>query len=1481
MEFVELNRGFLPLGKGDDPDTDISRFWNHKYSGAVFWPLLRQYPRVVLLAEASSGKTREFRHQVDALRKERHAAFFVRIEELADEGFEAALDPSDLEAFYAWHRGGAKAWFFLDSLDEARLNRRSFDTALRNLARVIGSALNRAHIFISCRVSDWQGDKDRAAIGRLLPSYRAPDDDEAAGDPLLDPIFDKDAKKQVKKGKEDKPVPIDLQIFRITPLVTDQYRLLARACGVTNVVEFSNAIVQQGLDMFTERPGDVIDLANYWLTHNQFDAFEKMTEHAVTLKLREEDSHRADNEALSDSKAREGAELLAAALTLGRSFTLRVPSPDPDPSLSAGAIDPGLILPSWSPAERNALCRRAAFAPATYGRIRFHHRGTQEYLTAQYFLAMLERGCPIKDIWSLIFVERYGVETIVPTLQPVAAWLALWRTDICDEVIKREPLVLIRHGDPASLTVPARERLLNAFAAKQAAGEIYNDSLDHRALWMFADKRLDKSIRSAWNANKRSDFRLDLLRLIREGEIYSCSDLALQTVRDAKGGEYHLTVAADILRGENKAAHLNELATIFKKNAKRLNSRAAAAFALAAFPAQLSVKDLLKAISEAELDKKDRTDGIGYHLADLYELCPDESSKEQFLLGLASLALAPPYAESYQQVSKKYFELAKGLEAVARVAVPALAGQAPSKGTVSLLTAVERADRHLDLDDSPSVAEGVRSNLELNRALFWADVRIERSRKGETPPIRYWQLYFHGVRLWHLNSADLKWLLEDLRSAADLQDRQLALSAIQDIYGLDLAKHEKPLRKIIGSVKELNDDLTGYLAPPAKPSKQLSDMQKRHEAHARAQAIQTEINKSSWREFHERIVKTPGDLRDPAKLRTWENGAATLFTLTTWLNHRVDNGSESAAKEWRLLSDVFGQEIAENYCAGMKTLWRVTKPQGRQYNADGSFSFMRTSSLSIAGIGIEASEDRDWVAQLPNAEVKRAFEHGISEDHNYPEWIDDLLAEKAALLLPELKSILETEWQSKDQHSAPFLYRLARGQVKIGPDVQGLVIDMLSGLPPPALKNLEYGVRILKKLDLGKAIKEKLYALGLLRLSECADDKKRDYAIRYIAWLMALDVNAASKVFSDWIAAREKAVPGYGEWAFGALYERNDPIIYGVLEGASVPTLEEGLNLAYSYVRPEDDVRHEGVFSPGPRDAAEEGRNTILSALIARPGPDAYRALQRLSKSPAFKMREHRFRELAKGKAERDTEFPAWSEAEVLTFHERYASPVKTGHDLLNVTSDVLADIEHALSRDDVSSRALLLRAANEDEVRNWLVEQMNFRAKGRFLATRESEIAFEDRPDVIVSSTAAPVSVAFEIKHGGMNWTVTDFELALTSQLAQDYLKPAERRHGILVISYHGHRTWRHPRTRAVMLFDDVIARLRKIAATIHSNEDGAIAVRVFGINAAQEKPEKAHRRAGKHPKAGKPAKGGRPSRRSTRRKPGGSNKTTSREPT
>src|ERR1700733_5829295 len=230
--------------------------------------------------------------------------------------------------------------------------------------------------------------------------------------------------------------------------------------------------------------------------------------------------------------------------------------------------------------------------------------------------------------------------------------------------------------------------------------------------------------------------------------------------------------------------------------------------------------------------------------------------------------------------------------------------------------------------------------------------------------------------------------------------------------------------------------------------------------------------------------------------------------------------------------------------------------------------------------------------------------------------------------------------------------------------------------------------------------------------------------------MFILDPDKAFVTLRSWLNSASKATrQSRAENTLGVLFDRHDPLVSVALTTASTATLEALLHLAYSHIRPEDDAVHEGSYSPDTRDHAENARNSVLSTLLDRPGADAYQAMQRLAAAPVFALRSHRFRELARGKAERDAEGPAWTADEALKFHREFTTPVKTGADLLDVVMGVLGDIAQSLTSGDVTSRPLLERAKDENEVQHWLVEQTNARARGRFQAFREAQVATGDKP--------------------------------------------------------------------------------------------------------------------------------------------------------
>ena len=327
MAYIDLNRSFVPIKKDKEVDLDIGRYWGKQIGGWLDWGDLLDKSRVVILAEASSGKTTEFKETTKKLRNNGKVAFFIPIEELADEGLEQSLNIGDMSLFEDWKHSFEEGYFFLDSLDEARLNRKSFEKALKRLAQALTQSLKRCHFFISCRVTDWKGIEDYQIIKQLLPT---PDlnifpkqeiDSESA---LLDPIFkDRVTNKQDEKKKEN--TDNEIAIVRLAPLDNEQQRIFVKKQGVEDISQFCSVIWQQGLENLAERPGDLLELTNYWKSKQRFGSLLEMTEYAVNQKLTEHDPYRPDNNVLNFKKTRDGAERIASALTLGKTFTFQAP----------------------------------------------------------------------------------------------------------------------------------------------------------------------------------------------------------------------------------------------------------------------------------------------------------------------------------------------------------------------------------------------------------------------------------------------------------------------------------------------------------------------------------------------------------------------------------------------------------------------------------------------------------------------------------------------------------------------------------------------------------------------------------------------------------------------------------------------------------------------------------------------------------------------------------------------------------------------------------------------------------------------------------------------------------------------------------------------------------------------------------------------------------------------------------------------------
>ena len=546
--FIDVQRRFLELTESELKDSEQLVSWSETEFGPdVGWTDLLQHARIVLLAEAGAGKTIEMREQASRLAEDGRFAFFIPLEALDRKPVVDLLSPPEEARFGRWKANRREpAWFFLDAVDELKLTEGKLDQALNRLAKDIDGHLARARVVVSCRPSDWRpgSDLDAVQVRLPVPERRGETSSRPPDEVFIEALRrDHHGTARVAAENEESSSKGPPRTFAMLPMSDGQIKEFAVQCSVTDASAFLAEIARQNVWIFARRPLDLTELVMVWNDLGHLGTRVEQHEKSVTAKLKD-NPERPDRGVLADGKVRTGAERLALALALTRTRTIRSPAQTLEIHRADGVLDPSKILPDWTEAERQALLRRALFDPATYGRVRFHHRSVQEYLAARRLLALHERGMSRKALFRLLFADRYGVEVVLPSMRGIAAWLALGVDSVRKELIRREPETLVSYGDPGSLDLAARSDLLHAFVAEHGAGDwrgLRTEVDDARRL---AHPELAAAIRACWgNGPENGEVRELLVEMIWQGPVEACGDLAHDVALDTKASAYLRIVA--------------------------------------------------------------------------------------------------------------------------------------------------------------------------------------------------------------------------------------------------------------------------------------------------------------------------------------------------------------------------------------------------------------------------------------------------------------------------------------------------------------------------------------------------------------------------------------------------------------------------------------------------------------------------------------------------------------------------------------------------------------------------------------------------------------------------------------------------------------------------------------------------------------------------------------------------------------------------
>ena len=222
----------------------------------------------------------------------------------------------------------------------------------------------------------------------------------------------------------------------------------------------------------------------------------------------------------------------------------------------------------------------------------------------------------------------------------------------------------------------------------------------------------------------------------------------------------------------------------------------------------------------------------------------------------------------------------------------------------------------------------------------------------------------------------------------------------------------------------------------------------------------------------------------------------------------------------------------------------------------------------------------------------------------------------------------------------------------------------------------------------------------------------------------------------------------------------------------------------------------ERTVTPTTRDDAEQARNTLLSAVLALTGPEAWAAKMELVVDPLFAHFRDRLALLAKQKAAEEMDKSEMTEDEISLLDDIGEAPPKTRDEMFALMQDRLDDIDDLLLQ-DVSPREAWANITIEKLMRREIARRLKDTAKGLYTIDQEGATADEKETDIRMRSTSGQ-EATIELKVGEQGWSGAVLRRTLRDQLLTKYMAADRCKNGCLMVTVASLRQWQHPDTGA-----------------------------------------------------------------------------------
>ena len=898
-KYIPLRRQFFPISKNQEnsESNELLALWGHAQSNS--WDDLDQKYRSVILAAAGAGKTEELRHRAKALSDQGKLSFFIRIEDI-EASFWQAFEIGDETQFQAWLQSTKDAWFFLDSVDEARLeNPKTFEKALRKFAQVIKQGANRAHIYLSSRPYAWRFLEDRRFLDEIL-------------------FF---PKQDANSGMDNQRSPPEsaLTEYTMLPLNSESIRLFSEAYGANDIDRLLLEIERCDLGSLAERPFDLESILAKWAVDSALGGRLELLRHNIEQRLRDtHNTNRAQLQPLNLEKAKTGARRLAAAVVLSGQACLNVPD--------SSAIKPGIeaesVLADWEPTDVRALLERGIFNDIIYGAVRFRHRELRELLAAEWFDSLLKSSNSRYAIESLFFREQYGENIITPRLRPVLPWLILFDHGIRHKALQILPEIAVEAGDLSKLPLCERQKILSDIVGRIVANQDDRSARDNNAIARIASSDLSPDVLRLIHEYQNNDEAIFFLgRLVWQGELVNCIGPLMVIALDSSRGKYARIASA---RAVMTCGTVEQRQTLWRQlndaNAV-IPRKLLSAIVDRADSNSFSIEQLLISIGKLEPYDQFKPTGLEDALHEFVAKLPADVSQTpipQLVAGLHRFLVIPPFVgRGHCQVSEAHaWLLSFATHAVERLVEnrnPAALGSTAL--SIMLMVPALRSWGHGDFNEYKGELQTLVPGCpELNDALYWASIEQARCHNAanSNEPLNNELPVLWLDHFWKFDTTSFPRLINYIRSRSFQDDQLIAVNAAFRIY-LQADMPENMLISLEHATADksvLRDRLKMLLNPP------VSEQMERLNAQLARGRQKHENRKAEEKQNRDQWI---AELRaDPDRIRKSEN--IKLGELTNdqyWLLRELRGEglmiSRQEANDWQALIPDFGQAVAHAY----------------------------------------------------------------------------------------------------------------------------------------------------------------------------------------------------------------------------------------------------------------------------------------------------------------------------------------------------------------------------------------------------------------------------------------------------------------------------------------------------------------------------------------------------------------------------------------